>query len=324
MLRSLVVIGGACLLGMAAISAALAQTPPAGTLRLIIGYPPGGSADFTARIVADEMGKDLGQAVIVDNRPGAGTMIASDAVAKARPDGQTILLNWHQSIVKALMTEKLPYDPERAFTGIGRIATGANVLVVNSSVQVKDAADLISQMKAQPGKFNAASGGYGSSPHLALAAFEQAAGVKFNTVHYKGGGPAVQSILAGDTQVLFASWPSVQSFVAAKRLRPLLVTTRRGLASVPGVPGADEAGVAGFESSFWFGLFAPAGTPQPVLARLHQALGTALAKAEVRAKISGGGMEVTPSISPQAFSAEVAAEAPHLERLMQVLGARVE
>ena len=313
-----------CCAALLCAAGASAQSAPAGTVRLVIGYPPGGSADFTARVIADEMAKELGNPVIVDNRPGAGTMIASDAVAKAKPDGQTILLNWHQTIVKALMNEKLPYDPERAFTGIGRIATGANVLIVNSSVQVRDVADLIGWMKAHPGKINAASGGYGSSPHIALAAFEQTAGVKFNTVHYKGGGPAVQSILAGDTQVLFASWPSVSAFVKAGRLRPLLVTTRTGMASVPGVPGSDAAGVAGYESTFWFGLFAPAGTPQPALARLHQALGLVLAKPDVRTKIAGGGMEATPSASPQAFSAEVAAEAPKLEKLMQALGARVD
>jgi tripartite-type tricarboxylate transporter receptor subunit TctC len=296
---------------------------PAGTIRLIIGCPPGGSADFTARLIADEMGKELGQSVVVDNRPGAGTLIASDAVAKAKPDGQTLLLNWHQTIVKSL-TDKMPYDPDHAFAAVGRIATGGNVLVVNGSIRAKGLHELVAELKAAPGKINAATGGYGSSPHMALAAFELATGTKFNTVHYRGGGPAVQSIVAGDTQVLFASWPSVASFVKAGRLRPLVATLPHGLAGVPEVPGSKAAGLPDYESSFWFGLFAPVGTAAPHLARLHQALNAALAKAEVRAKIAGGGMEVTPSASPQTFAAEVAAESAQLAKVMQALGKRVD
>ena len=294
-------------------------------MRLVIGYPPGGSADFTARLIADELGKELGSAMIVDNRPGAGTVIASDAVAKAKPDGQTLLLNWHQAIVKALMADKpLPYDYERDLVPVTRLATGGNVLVVNHNVPAKNLSEFIAWMKANPGKINAATGGYGSSPHLALAAFEQAAGVKFNTVHYKGGGPAVQSIVGGDTQVLFASWPSVSSFVKANRLRPLVVTTRRTSASVPGVPGAEEAGLSNYDSTFWFGLFAPKGTPPEVLTKIQQAAALVLKKPDVIAKIASGGMDATPSVSMQAFAAEVAQEGPVLEKLVQTLGARVD
>ena len=315
-----------------AISPALAQTTQpqpaqstAGTMRLIIGYPPGGSADFTARLLADELGRELGSAMIVENRPGAGTVLASDAVAKARPDGNTLLLNWHQAIIKALMAGKpLPYDHERDLVPVTRIATGGNVLIVNHNVPAKTLTEFITWMRAHPGTVNAATGGYGSSPHIALAGFEQAAGVKFNTVHYKGGGPAVQSVLGGDTQVLFASWPSVSSFVKAQRLRPLVVTTRRTSASVPGVPGAEEAGLTNYDSTFWFGLFAPNGTPAAVQAKIHQAASAVLKKPDVIAKIAAGGMDATPSASPHIFAAEVAAEAPVLEKLMQTLGAKVD
>jgi tripartite-type tricarboxylate transporter receptor subunit TctC len=300
-------------------------TLPPGAMRLVIGYPPGGSADFTARVLADEIGKELGATMIVDNRPGARTMLASDIVAKAKPDGQTLLLNWHQAIIKALMAGKpMPYDPERDLAPVTRLATGGNVLVVNNNVPAKNLAEFTAWVKANPGKVNAATGGYGSSPHIALAAFEQAAGVKFNTVHFKGGGPAVQAILGGDVQVLFASWPSVSSFVKASRLRTLVVSTRRTSASVPGVPGAEEAGLAGFDSTFWFGLFAPHGTPPAVMARIQQAATVVLKKPDIIAKIASGGMDATPSASPQAFAAEVAAEGPVLEKLMQTLGARVD
>ena len=147
-------------------ASAFAQLGSGTPVRIIIGYPPGGSADFTARLLADEMAKELGSPVIVDNRPGAGTMIASDAVAKARPDGHTLLLNWHQVIVKALLKEALPYDPERDLVAVTRIATGANLLVVNNNVPATNVKEFITWMKANPGRINAASGGYGSSPHL--------------------------------------------------------------------------------------------------------------------------------------------------------------
>jgi tripartite-type tricarboxylate transporter receptor subunit TctC len=280
---------------------ASAQTFPSGPVRMLIGYPPGGSADFTARVVAEEMAKDLGVAVIVENRPGAGTTIASDAVAKARPDGQTVLLNWHQAIPKALLGGKLAYDPDKSFIPVSRVATGTTVLVVHGSVK----ADSLKEL-------------------LALAAFEQAAGVKFTIVQYKGGGPATQSVLAGDTQVLFATSPSVMGFIKAGRLKPLVVAMRKGSPAIPGIPGSEEAGLASFESTFWFGIFAPAGTPAPVVARLHKATAASLARPELRAKVESQGMDATPSASPQAFAAEVTEEAPRLERLVQNLGAKVE
>ena len=310
------------LLSMA--SLACAQTFPPGPVRLLIGYPPGGSADFTARVVAEEMAKDLGVPVLVENRPGAGTTIASDAVAKARPDGHTVLLNWHQAIPKAMLKGKLAYDPDKSFVPVSRVATGTTVLVVHSSVNAASLRELIARAKAEPGKINAASGGHGSAPHLALAAFEAAAGVKFTTVQYKGGGPATQSVLAGDTQILFATSPSVMSFIKAGRLKPLVVAMRKGSPAIPGIPGSEEAGLPAFESTFWFGIFAPAGTAEAVVARLHKAAASSLARPELRAKIESQGMDATPSASPQAFAAEVAEEGPKLEQLVHSLGAKVE
>ena len=309
---------------LAAASAASAQSFPAGPVRMLIGYPPGGSADFTARVTAEEMAKELGVAVIVENKPGAGTTIASDAVAKARPDGQTVLLNWHQAIPKAMLRGKLAYDPDRSFVPVSRVATGTTVLVVHDSLKVSSLKDLIAQAKANPGKINAASGGHGSAPHLALVAFEAAAGVKFTIVQYKGGGPAAQSVLAGDTQLLFATSPTVMGFIKAGRLKPLVVAVRNGSAAIPGIPGSAQAGLPEFESTFWFGLFVPAGTPAPVVVRLHKAAAASLAKPELRAKIESQGMDATPSASPAAFAAEVAEEGPRLEQLVHSLGAKVE
>jgi tripartite-type tricarboxylate transporter receptor subunit TctC len=305
-------------------SLACAQNYPSGPVRMMIGYPPGGSADFTARVVAEEMSKDLGVPVIVENRPGAGTTIASDAVAKARPDGQTVLLNWHQAIPKAMLKGKLAYDPDNAFVPVSRVATGTTVLVVHQRVNARSLRELIAQAKANPGRINAASGGHGSAPHLALAAFEAAAGVNFTIVQYKGGGPAAQSVLAGDTQILFATSPTVMGFIKAGRLKPLVVAMRKGSPAIPGIPGSEEAGLPTFESTFWFGIFAPAGTPPPVVTRLRKAAASSLAKPDLRAKIESQGMDATPSASPQAFAAEVAEEGPRLEQLVLSLGAKVE
>jgi tripartite-type tricarboxylate transporter receptor subunit TctC len=311
----------AAMLAWAALAAA--QPFPAGPVRMVIGYPPGGSADFTARVLAEDMAKELGVAVVVENKPGAGTTIASDAVAKAKPDGQTLLLNWHQAIAKALIKD-LPYDPERAFVPVARVNTGTTILVVHGSVPANSLRELVAYAKANPGKLNAASAGHGSAPHLALVAFEAAAGVKFTTVQYKGGGPAAQSVLAGDTHLLFATSPTVLGFIKAGRLKPLVVAMRKGSPAIAGIPGSEAAGLPAFESTFWFGLFAPAGTPAAAVKRLHQATSASLAKPELRSKIESQGMDATPSASPEAFAAELAAEGPVLEKLIRSLGAKVE
>jgi tripartite-type tricarboxylate transporter receptor subunit TctC len=306
------------------VAVAHAQGFPAGAVRIVVGYPPGGSADTTARVLANEMARDLAVTVLVDNRPGGGTTIASDAVAKAKPDGHTLLLNWHQSVAKTLLKEKLPYDPERDFVPVSRVATGATILVVHPSVPARTLKELMALARARPGQLNAASGGFGSASHMAAAQFEAVTGIRFTTIQYKGGAPASQSLLVGDTQVMFGASPTLIPLINAGRLRPLVVSLRRGSASIPGIPGSEAAGLPGFESTFWFGLFAPAGTPAPAVRRLHQSVTASLASADVRARFASSGMDATPSASPEAFAAEVAAEGPKLEKLLRELGARIE
>ncbi len=301
---------------------ALAQAYPSKPLRLVVGYPPGGSGDFLTRLIADEMGKDLRQAVIADNRPGAAGNLAAEAVARAAPDGYTVLNAWHHAINLTLYS-KVGYE-QKDFIPITKIATGGCVLVVNNAQPFGNAKDLIAFAKANPGKLFNAAAGYGSAPHLAVVLFEAAAGVKFTSVQFKGGGPAAQSLLAGDTQVMFATSPTVMGFVRANRMRPLLVSLRKGSAAIPGVPGSDEAGLPGYESTFWFGLYVPAGTPQPIVRRLHEAATRGLAKPEVKEKIALQGMDATPSASPEAFEADIRAEAPVLEKAIRDSGARIE
>ena len=303
-------------------SCGFSQTYPAKPIRLVVGYPPGGSGDFTTRIIADELSKDLGMTIIVENKPGAGGSIASEFVARSAPDGYTLLNQGNHAINRNLY-KNLGYD-DKDFTPVCRVALGTTILVVGNSSPFNSAKELIAYAKANPGKLFSASAGFGSAPHLASVGFESAAGIKFTTIQFKGGGPASQSLLAGDTQVMFATSPTVMGFIKGGRMRPLLVTLPKGSPSIPGIPGGDEAGVPGFESTFWFGLYAPAGTPMDIVRRLHAAAAKALAKLEVREKIALQGMDASPSASPEVFAAEIRAEAPMWERVIRESGAKVE
>ena len=301
---------------------AVAQSYPAKPIRIVVGYPPGGSGDFTTRIIADEIGKELGASLIVENKPGAGGSIASEFVAKSAPDGYTILNQGNHAINKNLY-KNLGYD-DKDFIPVCRVAVGTTIMVVSNSSPFNTAKDLIAFAKANPGKLFSASAGFGSAPHLASVGFEAAAGVKFTTIQYKGGGPASQSLIAGDTQVMFATSPTVMGFIKAGRMRPLLVTLPKGSPSIPGIPGGNDAGVPGFESTFWFGLYVPAGTPMDIVRRLHAAAAKGLAKQEIRDKIAQQGMDASPSASPEAFAAEIRAEAPMWERVIRESGAKVD
>jgi len=302
---------------------AVAQPYPHKPIKLIVGYPPGGSGDFLTRLAADELTKELGVPVIVDNRPGAGGNIAHDLVAHSPADGYTVLNATHMAINRALY-KSLTYDPDKDFAAVTRIATGPTVICVNNNLPVKDLRELIAYAKQNPGKLFHASAGYGSAPHLASVLFESVAGIKFTHVQFKGGGPATQSLLAGDTQVNFATAPTVMGFVRAGRVRALAVSSRHATPAAPGIPGAEEAGLPGYDFTFWFGLFVPAGTPHAAIERLQAAMAKGLAKPDVREKIALQGMDATPSASPAAFEAEVKKETPYWEKLVRESGAKVE
>src|SRR5262245_62088838 len=312
-----------CLLAVLCITgSAVAQSYPTKPIRLVVGYPPGGSGDFTSRIAADELSKDLGVAVVVENRAGAGGNIAAEVVAKAAPDGYTILNAWHHAINLALY--KTSNYAEKDFIPVSRIASGPAITLVNANAPFKDLKELIAYAKANPGKLFNASAGFGSTPHISSALFESVAGVQFTSVQFKGGGPAAQSLLAGETQVMFATAPTVLGFIRAGRMKALAVTTRAASPSAAGIPGAEEAGLPGYNSDFWFGLYAPAGTPDAVVRRIHQAAVRGLSKPEVKEKVAVGGMDAAPSASPEAFAAEIRAEAPVLTRIIRESGAKIE
>lgn len=313
----------ACLAAVLFSVGALAQPYPSKPIRIVTGYPPGGSADFLTRLLAEEMTKSLGIAVVAENRPGAGATIASELVAKSPADGYTLFNATHHSINKALY-KKLGYDPDKDFVAITRVATGPLVICVNNDLPIKSLRDLISYAKANPGKLFNANSGNGSSPHLAGVDFMSVAGVTFTTVQFKGGGPAAQSIIAGDTNVMFATPPTVMGFIRANRMRALAITAKTASPSIAGIPGAAEAGLAGYDHTFSFGLYAPAGTPPAIVRQLHAAAVKGLARAEVKDKVAFQGMDATPSASPEAFDAELKAEAPKWEKVVRESGARVE
>ena len=299
-----------------------AQTYPAKPIHLIVGYPPGGSGDFTTRIIGDELAKELGVAMVVENKPGAGGSIASEFVAKSAPDGYTLLNQGNHQINKSLY-KNLAYD-DKDFIPVSRVANGATVLVVGNDTPYKNLRELIAYAKANPGKLFNAAAGFGSAPHISACAFEAAAGIKVTSVQYKGGGPAALALLSGDTQMMFATSPTVMGFIKGGRMRPLVVSMRKASPAIPGIPGAEEAGLSGYESTFWFGLYVPAGTPMDIVRRLHAAAFKALSRPEVREKIASQGMDAAPSASPAAFEAEIRAEAPGIDRALRDCGAKIE
>jgi tripartite-type tricarboxylate transporter receptor subunit TctC len=310
------------LIGCALTLQASAQAFPTKPIRLLVGYPPGGSGDFTTRIIAAELTEDLGVAVVVENRPGAGGNIAAQVVATSAPDGYT-LLNGNNHAINLTLYKNPGYRDED-FAPITKVAAGPTVIVVNKDSPFKTLRELIDYAKANPGKLFNAGAGYGSAPHLAAALFEAVAGVKFTSVQFKGGGPAAQSLIAGDTQVMFATSPTVTGFIQGGRMRPLAVSKRIASPAIPGIPGAEEAGLPNYEYTFWFGLYAPAGTPVEVVRRLHAAAVKGLAKPEVQKRIASQGMDAAPFPSPEAFAADIKAEAPKLVKIIQDAGAKVE
>lgn len=305
--------------------AALADAYPSRPIRIVVGYPPGGSGDFIARTMSAELARRLGQSIVIDNRPGAGTNIASEMVAKSAPDGYTLLLgnNSSHGINKALY-QKLGFDPERDFAPITKVSSSPLVISVHPSVRANSLRELIALAKGAPGQLNFASSGNGSPPHLAGVLFNSLTGVDIVHVPFKGGAPAVLSTLAGQTQVIFGTPPVVLPHIRAGKLRALATTTRTRSPVVPDVPSATESGLPNYEVLFWFGLFAPKATPAPVLQQLFKTTVAVLATQQIKESFAREGVKAQPSPSPEAFRAAIRAEAPFWQRLVASSGASVD
>ncbi len=309
--------------GLSCASAGYAQGWPTRPVKLVIGYAPGGSGDFVTRLIAAEIGQALGVAAVVENRPGAGGNIANATVAKTSADGYTILVAGAMAINHALY-KNAGYDPDTDFIPVSRLTRSATIVAVKKDLPVNNLAELVAYGKQNPGKLLNASAGFGSAPHLASALFESVSGVKFTSVQYKGGGPAVLSLLAGETDVMFSPPPTVMGHIQAGKIKGLAISQANASDAAPGIPGADAAGLPGYEYTFWFGLFVPAGTSDAIVQRLHEATSAVLNRDTVRQRLAVQGMEAAPSRSPQAFATEIKAEATGLERMIKESGARVE
>ncbi len=273
-------------------SAAHAQTWPTKPISLVVTYPAGGGADTMARLIAPKLGEALGQPVIVENKPGASGQIGATAVAKATPDGYTLMLDASSFAVNPALFAKLPYDSDKAFKPIGVIALFPNVLLVNPGVAATSVKELVALAKAKKDAISYASSGNGSAQHLAGAMFESAAGVDMLHVPYKGGAPALNDVIGGQVPVFFGNLASTLQHVQAGKLKPLAVTSAKRSAILPNVPTMAEAGVAGYEVYEWNVLFAPAGTPEAVVSKLASALQKTLDSPDVKARIAQLGGEI--------------------------------
>jgi tripartite-type tricarboxylate transporter receptor subunit TctC len=280
----------------------LAQGYPAKPVRLIVGFAPAGAADYVARTVGDALGRALGQPVVIENKAGAGSSIAAEFVSKAAPDGYTVLIASPSSIsVNPALNPKLGYAP-KDLQPVSKVTSSPLVIAVNPNLGISSIKELVTEAKKFPGKLNYATSGNGSAPHLGAALFSQVAGVQMVHIPFRGGGPAIQSVIAGDTQVTFGTPPSVLPMVQAGRLRGLAISARERSSLVPDLPGMAEAGLPEYAIEFWYGFFVPAGTPANIVKVLFDATTVALQQPSVKAALAREGTEVSLSSSPEQFA----------------------
>jgi len=281
-------------------SLAAAQTYPAKPVTVIVPFAVGGSTDIVARIVAQELSSSLGKQVIVDNRTGGGGVIGWGAVARAAPDGYTLLTEELSFAIAAGLVPNLPYDPKKAFTHITTAVSVPHVLVVNPSVKANTVKALIALVKADPGKLNYGSGGNGTNTHLGGELFKSLTGVEMTHVPYRGAGAVIQDLIAGQVQVLVTSVPTALPHIKSGKLRALMVTSEKRVAVLPDVPSAPEAGVPKMLMEFWIGFAAPAGTPQPIVDRLNKEIVAGLSAQGTKKRLTELGLDPVGSTPAQA------------------------
>jgi tripartite-type tricarboxylate transporter receptor subunit TctC len=305
--------------GASALPAWAQNTAP---IRILVGAPPGGTTDMLAREIAPEMGRQLGRTVLVENRSGAGGNLAADLVAKAAPDGNTLLLSFTSHTINATLYPKLPYDPVADFTPLTMVATSPSVLVAHPSVPAKDVKELIAYAKSRPGQLSFAIGGIGSSLHLAGEAFKLQAKLFIVNIPYRGTAPAVSDVVAGNVPLMFAAVGNARSLAAAGKLKVLGVTSPKRLPQFPDAPAIAEV-LPGYESSAWFGLFGPARMPADVTQRVSDAARAAIRGEGLKKKLEGDA--ATPiGNTPAEFAAFVKADVPRWAALVRYSGATPE
>ena len=290
------------LLTLLTVCAAHAQPYPNKPIRLLVGFAPGGAADYVARNVSVPLGQALGQPIVVENKPGAGSSIAAEQVAKSAPDGYTILIASPSSIsVNPALSQKLGYRPSD-LAPVSKITSSPVVIAVNPSTGIFSVKDLIAKAKQNPGGLNYATSGNGSAPHLAAALFSQVADIKMTHIPFRGGSLAIQSVIAGDTQLTFGTPPSVLPMIQAGRLRGLAISSKERSPLAPNLQGMREAGLPDYAIEFWYGVFVPAGTPPEIIQKLYEATQTAMRQPNVKAALAREGTDVSVSSSPAQFA----------------------
>ena len=282
-------------------TAALAQAYPNKPIKLIVPFAPGGFTDVVARILGQKLSVSLGQPFVIENKAGAGSTIGTDFVAKAAPDGYTLVMVSTTHVISPAIYPKLPYDPIKSFTPVGKLVDSAYVLLVNPKVPANNVAEFIALAKASPDKIHYASSGNGSAQHLMGGMFAAMTGVKMKHVPYKGSGGAANDLVAGVVESSFAGVPNAMAQVPAGRLKALAVTTSKRIPQLPDVPTMQEAGVPGYNASVWLGLLAPAGTPRDVVMKLNAEIAKVLNAADTKKELFAAGVEADIS-SPEALN----------------------
>jgi tripartite-type tricarboxylate transporter receptor subunit TctC len=305
-------------------ASAWSQSFPTKPVTMVVPVPPAGILDTVARMVAPSMAQTLGQPVLVENKSGAGGNIAANAVARAAPDGYTLLVGYSMFHVgNPSMYSNLSWDPLKDFTPVGMLVVAPHVLAVNPSVPAKTLQELVDYAKANPGKMNYATSGNGSVPHVGVELFKQQNNLDITHVPYRGAGPAMQDVVAGNVQMTVATPPSLLGFVQTGKMRPLAVAASQRLAQLPDVPTSAEAGFPGFELEAWVALFAPAGTPPAAIARLTDAVKIALESPKVRKSLETAGVEIR-YMPPAQLDAEVRKDIQYWSKVIKTANIRAD
>jgi tripartite-type tricarboxylate transporter receptor subunit TctC len=310
--------------GLLAVTAALAQQDyPNRAIRVVVPFSPGGAVDGPMRAIAQELGKRLNQQVIIDNKPGAGATIGSEMVAKAAPDGYTLLLASQTNAISATLYSKLSFNPIDDFVAISLLGREPGVLVVHPSLPVTSVAELIAYAKQRPGQLNYASSGNGSGQHLFMAMFASMAGIQLTHVPYRGSGQATTDLLGGTVPMSMPGTAGMVAHIKAGKLRPLATTGVTRSPQLPDVPTLAESGLAGYSAYVWMGLLAPKGTPPVIVERLHRELKASLAAPEVKAFFNDAGVEIVGS-TPAEFDAYFREERDRWARVVKETGAKID